>query len=166
MHGNYLGQWEGKNLTGDLVHGFIKSISAQDRLSICEQQKSISPNESKTKPQHVLYDDDVLMNKISELFKRAFNKELMFDFKGGSKLPIHVGEIPRGEGFIDRQTNLYRDAVRSNPLLDKQGDGVKSYAGILFEALTSNHNMLLIDEPEAFLHPPQMKKWRQRCSSA
>lgn len=59
------------------------------------------------------------MGKISELFRSAFYKDLMFDFKGGSKLPIHIGEIPSGEEFIDRQTNLYRDAVRKNPLLGK-----------------------------------------------
>lgn len=165
LHEGYIDQWNLKNLNGHLVHGFIKKITAQDRLSICEQQKSISPNEPKTKPQHILYDDDVLMGKISELFRSAFYKDLMFDFKGGSKLPIHIGEIPSGEEFIDRQTNLYRDAVRKNPLLDTQGDGVKSYAGILFEALTSIHDMILLDEPEAFLHPPQMKKLGETLAS-
>ncbi|MDM2913546.1 AAA family ATPase [Citrobacter sp. Cpo035] len=165
LYEGYINQWDGKYLNGHLVDGFIKNISAKERLEICEQQKSVSPNEPKTKPQHILYDDDQLMQKISKLFYKAFNQELMFDFKGGSKLPIHIGEIPKGDKFIDRQTNLYRDAVRKNPLLNMQGDGVKSYAGILFETLTSKHDMILLDEPEAFLHPPQMRKLGETLAS-
>ena len=35
---------------------------------------------------------------------------------------------------------------------------MKSYAGILFEAVVTGTNITLIDEPEAFLHPPQMRR--------
>lgn len=105
------------------------------------------------------------MRKISGLFRRAFNKDLMFDFRGGSRIPIHVGEIPSSEGMIDRVSNYYVTAVRNNPLLDKQGDGMKSYAGILFDAIVADRNITLIDEPEAFLHPPQMRRLGETLSS-
>lgn len=48
--------------------------------------------------------------------------------------------------------------MRQNPLLDIQGDGMKSFAGILFEAVVTKRDVTLIDEPEAFLHPPQMRR--------
>ncbi len=35
---------------------------------------------------------------------------------------------------------------------------MKSYAGILFDAIFANRDITLIDEPEAFLHPPQMRR--------
>lgn len=53
--------------------------------------------------------------------------------------------------FVDRVSNAYVNAVREKPLLDKQGDGMKSYAGILFEAIVADLDITLIDEPEAFL---------------
>jgi hypothetical protein len=127
-------------------------------LQICDQQSSIAQGDQKSKPQHVLYDDEILMGKISKLFRRAFGKDLMFDFRGGSKLPIHVGEMPDVKANPDRVSNSYVQAVRLNPLLDKQGDGMKSYAGILFEAIVADVDVTLIDEPEAFLHPPQMRR--------
>jgi hypothetical protein len=89
----------------------------------------------------------------------------MFDFRGGSRLPIHVGELPAGKDVVDRVGDFYVKAVRENPLLDKQGDGMKSYAGILFEAVVANRDITLIDEPEAFLHPPQMRKLGETLSS-
>jgi len=165
LHENQIIRWNQDYLIGNLLHGFIKSIAANDRLSICEQQASISPSDQKTKPQHILYDDEALMEKISELFKRAFGEELMFDFRGGSKLPIHVGKIPEIEGLIDRVSDKYVQEVRRKPLLDKQGDGMKSYAGILFESIVSDLDVNLIDEPEAFLHPPQMRKLGETLAS-
>lgn len=150
--------WDNKFLPHNLASGFIKNIAANERLAICDQQQSISPSEQKSKPQHILYDDSKLMSKISELFRKAFGKSLMFDFRGGSRLPIHVGDIPALQSIVDRVSDEYVQAVRANPLLDRQGDGMKSYAGILFEAIVADLDITLIDEPEAFLHPPQMRR--------
>ena len=165
IHENHIQFWGQPYLMHQLSPGFIKKIAADDRLKICEQQNSIAPGDQKSKPQHILYDDEALMSKISGLFRRAFAKDLMFDFRGGSRLPIHVGELPKLEGMIDRVGDLYVRAVREKPLLDKQGDGMKSYAGILFEAIVANRNITLIDEPEAFLHPPQMRRLGETLSS-
>ncbi|WP_455911888.1 ATP-dependent nuclease [Pseudomonas putida] len=157
--------WSYDYLVHGLRPGFVQNIAANDRLNICEQQNSISPGDQKTKPQHILYDDETLMQKISLMFRRAFGKELMFDFRGGSRLPIHVGELPKVDGVVDRVSDVYVRAVRENPLLDKQGDGMKSYAGILFEAIVADLDITLIDEPEAFLHPPQMRRLGETLSS-
>jgi hypothetical protein len=127
-------------------------------LDAIQQQSSIAPDEPRTCPQHVLYDDDALMSKISGLFRSAFGRDLMFNFRGGSKLPIHVGQIPQVTGLVDRASDKYVELVTQSPLLDQQGDGIKGYAGILFEAIASEVAVTLIDEPEAFLHPPQMRR--------
>jgi len=150
--------WKQDFLIHGLAQGYIKNVAPNERLNICAQQRSIAPGEQKSQPQHVLYDDEALMGKISELFRRAFGKDLMFDFRGGSHLPIHVGELPKIEGNIDRVSDAYVRKIRENPLLDQQGDGMKSYAGILFEAVVADLDITLIDEPEAFLHPPQMRR--------
>lgn len=165
LHEAQINNWSMPNLRGNLTNGFAKNITADERLEICKQQSSISPEEQKSKPQHILYDNDELMRKVSSLFRRAFGKDLMFDFRGGKNLPIHVGEIPKLDGIIDRVGDTYVRLVRENPLLDKQGDGMKSYAGILFEAVVSSRDITLIDEPEAFLHPPQMRRLGETLSA-
>lgn len=165
VHRGHTQFWDHNYLINGLAAGYIKNIAANDRLTICNQQKSISPGDQKSKPQHILYDDEALMNKISLLFKRAFGKDIMFDYRGGSHLPIHVGVNPIVDGVVDRVGDTYVQSVRSNPLLDQQGDGMKSYAGILFEAIVADLDITLIDEPEAFLHPPQMRRLGETLSS-
>lgn len=165
IHESHTKYWDRPFLTSNLAGGFIKNIDANNRLNICNKKNSIAPNEQKTTPQHILYNDDVLMQRISSLFRKAFGKDLMFDFRGGSVLPIHVGEAPNLCKLVDRAGDTYTNAVRENPLLDEQGDGMKSYAGILFEAIASNLDITLIDEPEAFLHPPQMRRLGETLAS-
>ena len=165
LHQNKIPAWERPYITKGLAPGFIKSIAAADRLAICAIQPSISPTEQKSKPQHVLYDDSKLMDKISGLFRRAFGEDIMFDFRGGSRLPIHVGSLPDFGGVVDRVGDTYVEAVRANSLLHEQGDGMKSYAGILFEAIVAARDIILIDEPEAFLHPPQMRQLGQTLAA-
>lgn len=157
LQANVIRQWDQAYLRHGLAAGFVKNIDADDRLTICKRQPSIGPGEQKSKPQHVLYDDSQLMEKISSLFRQAFNKDIMFDFRGGSAIPIHVGEKPSAK-IIDRVSDDYVAAVRRNPSLEDQGDGMKGYAGILFEAIVADLDITLLDEPEAFLHPPQMRR--------
>lgn len=166
IHESHVQFWDiNPYLINGLHVGSIKNIAANERLNICNQQNSISPSQQKSKPQHVLYDDEDLMERVSGLFRSAFSKDLMFDFRGGSKLPIHVGSIPKSDGVVDRVGNDYISNIRKNPLLDQQGDGIKSYAGILFETVASERDITLLDEPEAFLHPPQMRKLGETLSS-
>jgi len=161
---NIIRHWDTEGLRHGLHLGFMKNIAANERLKICEQQPSIGPGEQKSKPQHVLYDDSNLMDKVSGLFRQAFGSDLMFDFRGGQKLPIHVGGTPH-ENLVDRVSDSYVKEVRKNPLLDQQGDGIKSYAGILFESVVADLDITLIDEPEAFLHPPQMRRLGETLAS-
>jgi len=154
---SHIDYWRSPYLQYQLHNGFIKNITTEKRLSICDQQNSVGPSMQKQNPQNVMYDSELLMNRVSDLFYEGFSENLMIDFRGGNKVPIHVGKKPSVERK-DRVSDEYVKAVRAMPLLDQQGDGMRSYAGIVFEAIVDDYDITLIDEPEAFLHPPQMRK--------
>lgn len=161
---NFVKMWDDPYLTNGLADGFIKNIDANDRLSICEQQLSIADGEQKSKPQHLIYDSEALMEKVSKLFRNAFGKDLMINFRGGKVIPIHVGDKPPVY-LKNKVGDEYVKYVKNNPLLNKQGDGMKSYAGIIFETIASDMDITLLDEPEAFLHPPQMRRLGEMLAS-
>lgn len=156
--------WAQPFLQHNLAPGFIKNIDANNRLAICQLQKSVSDADQRTAPQHLLYDSEALMKRISSLFRQAFGQDLMINYRGGSTIPIHVGQMPSSE-IGHPVSDPYVAAVKNNPPLHEQGDGVKSYAGILFEAIVSDIDITLIDEPEAFLHPPQMRRLGETLAS-
>jgi hypothetical protein len=53
--------------------------------------------------------------------------------------------------------NATRDRLATLPVIEEQSDGVRSFAGILLTLLTVPYPLILLDEPEAFLHPPQAR---------
>lgn len=153
-----LSNWKKPYLTEGLARGFIKNIEVNDRLEILVSRESFDKEKLKFGPRSVLYEHPELMEEINVLFHKAFGQNIMFDYRGGYQLPIHVGDLPDMGEAIDRIGNKYVKAVRDNPLIDEQGDGVKTYAGLLFEVIVFDRDIILIDEPEAFLHPPQMRR--------
>ena len=50
---------------------------------------------------------------------------------------------------------MIRQEPRRLPRLETLGDGIRSFVAAVIAAHVGHHPILLIDEPEAFLHPPQ-----------
>jgi ABC-type cobalamin/Fe3+-siderophores transport system ATPase subunit len=93
-----------------------------------------------------------LEQQVSELIYDVFDLELKLDFSDPGKLSLRVGN-----DFSKIPTDP-RDAkpiLQGYPFLEQQGDGLRSFATTLLMVLTTTRPFILIDEPEAFLHPPQ-----------
>lgn len=94
------------------------------------------------------------IKELRGAFKEAFNVDIALDWAAMRRLYLKVGKdfgaIPDSREELDK---LLRDA---NPLAD-QGDGYKSFAGVAIAMLTFSERVLLLDEPEAFLHPAQAR---------
>src|SRR5262249_53586021 len=67
------------------------------------------------------------------------------------------GEAPKPAAGEDRLSTPYLEKLGQMPLLSQQGDGMRSFAGVMLHLIAGAQSMLLIDEPEAFLHPPQAR---------
>jgi AAA domain, putative AbiEii toxin, Type IV TA system len=101
--------------------------------------------------------DDALELAISSKFKKAFGADLIVHRNAGSNVPLHVGERPLPAQGEDRVSLGYIERLEKLPQLQTQGDGMRSFAGVLLATSVGRETVLLIDEPEAFLHPPQAK---------
>lgn len=77
---------------------------------------------------------------------------------GGARVWFHVGEEPPRTSDADRVSISYLNALELLPRLDDEGDGIRSFVGTALAAQVGSHPVLLIDEPEAFLHPPQARR--------
>lgn len=110
-------------------------------------------------PIHNLYTNESIENKISKYFYQAFGQELIVDRLGGEKISLLVGKRPEVSPPEDRLSVSYIRRLRTQTVpLHTQGDGMRSFASVVLSILTEDtSNILLIDEPEAFLHPPQAR---------
>ncbi len=137
---------------------FMNILNTESRLQASKNSTSFDAlNQDPTTPVQMLYVDDQLAEIISHLFHEAFNEHLIVNHLGGKTIPIHVGQPPIMEEGEDRVSKGYFERLKALPVLQSQGDGMRSFAGILFDVFTTQKTITMIDEPEAFLHPPQAR---------
>jgi energy-coupling factor transporter ATP-binding protein EcfA2 len=109
-------------------------------------------------PLQTLYLRDDLEALVSDASLRAFEKPLVLNRVAGSQIHLHIGQIDPSLGPPLPTNQAYRDAIRQLPHVTEEGDGFRSYVGLLLSVLTGRYPIVLIDEPEAFLHPPQARE--------
>lgn len=85
----------------------------------------------------------------------AFRLYFVLDFLKVGWVRIRMSRRPPMDddeelGLGGRSQAFHRDAT----LIEELGDGVKCFTGLVAAVLSSRLGILLIDEPEAFLHPP------------
>lgn len=138
---------------------FIANLSTLNRLDIVNPPENINEEQFLSHPiLHVGYNIDC-QKWISSNFKKAFGKELIANTQIGNKVPLVIGNMP---SFVDKQFKNeierlaeLRNELKSYDKVHEQGDGVKSFVGILLYLMLDFYKTFLIDEPESFLHQPQ-----------
>lgn len=90
--------------------------------------------------------------KVRQCIKKIFEKDVFLN-------PFNLGtlEYRIGTDFSSISANPQEafKQLSSFPLLDAQGDGMRSVLGIISAIVSVKKPIILLDEPEAFLHPPQ-----------
>ena len=139
---------------------FCLRISTETRITDSNPADSIALlDEHASHPIHMLYLDDELEHRIGDYFRRAFGEDLILDRAGGRTWPLLVGKRLSPLSGEDRISKTYLERLRASTVpLSQQGDGMRSFASVVLHLLAPiTPSILLLDEPEAFLHPPQAR---------
>lgn len=104
------------------------------------------------------HNNNKIAQKISGCYEKIFGVQLASGrSKRNNKFDIYCGNLPCLKDFtMDNQDDYYKQ-LENFPLVEEQGDGMKSVANILIDTFITDSLITLIDEPEAFLHPPQSR---------
>jgi hypothetical protein len=152
------GMWRG--FLAELTSLFVNRMATDDRLSDCNPVSAVDfRRQVASKSIHAMQRSDALESAVSAEFKKAFDLRLYVDRFGGGKVGLRVGgevAVLPGE---DRISDAYgkRFEAQTKPL-EQQGDGMRAFATVVSGVLAfETASIVLIDEPEAFLHPPQAR---------
>ena len=146
---------------GDFRDVIIVNMDTETRLSISNPPVNIKRDASKLHPIHYAAYDSMYRKWLSNSFKKAFNAELIPNTQFGSQIPLCIGESVHLEQkeYEDAQAYLeaYASILEKYRQVQNQGDGIRSFTGILLYLMLDYYCIYLIDEPESFLHPPQAR---------
>ena len=146
----------------DLAPLFVCCLTTEQRLGAASPAARIRQGrEPPAHPMHLLEHDDDTEIKFSEYFQTAFGQDLILHRNSGGELPLHCGKRPVPGPGQDRLSLGYQAQVEALPRLNEQGDGMRAFVGVLLHSLVWGYSIVLIDEPEAFLHPPQARMMGQ-----
>lgn len=98
--------------------------------------------------------NDKARRKLQKIFFEALNKYLIIDGstnpgQASFKLSIEKPSPAVERSFTDEAIEYFKKA---HPI-ESMSDGIKAFGGILIELFAGDPTILIIDEPEAFLHP-------------
>jgi hypothetical protein len=131
----------------------VAFLTTESRLQLVREGPSPSQSrQSSSLLQHLYNGGTDAERVVSDLVKRMFGKAVALDFTIPQTLLLRVGDDFSGLPADPRDA---RPLMQGKEKLDDQGDGIRSFVGIIVALLTLKRGLFLIDEPEAFLHPPQ-----------
>ena len=129
-------------------------LDGRTRFSLSEQKTS---GDLLAHPQNhlwALFKDDAARTRVRKLTEEAFGLHFVID-------PTHIGSLrirlssraPAGtseEQALDGTARSFHEAATP---IHEFSDGVQAFVGLTSAVLSLPHKIMLIDEPEAFLHP-------------
>lgn len=145
---------------GMYLNLFVANLDTAARLTICDAPSSITRSSPKHHPIHYAAFDPKYRILLSDNFKKAFGVEITPNTQYGATIPLCMGPLVKlNDEYNDEQSRLeaYASILETYKQVQNQGDGIKSFTGILLYLMLDYFCTFLIDEPESFLHPPQAR---------
>ena len=138
---------------------FVMNLKTDNRLSISNPVDIVNRDEVYSHPIHYVAYDSNINKWLSENFQKAFGSELIPNYLHGKNIPLCIGKSKNlsemSSTVILEATNEYANILEEYDKVHEQGDGIRSFTGILLYLVMKNFSIYLIDEPESFLHAPQ-----------
>lgn len=141
-----------------IAYLFTIRLDGETRLSLVKNRDSAGYGERAKNVLVALLQDDKLREEVRRSIYDAVELYLSLDLtnprtivvKLSEEKPEKVYEIQWGE-----EARSYHS--KTHPLAS-YGDGYKAFVGLTLATAIPNAEVFLVDEPEAFLHPPLAKK--------
>jgi predicted ATPase len=129
-------------------------LNGNNRINLVNQQQAGNLQQPPQSSFQVLFRDDEKRKEVSRIVYEAFGQYLVIDPTNMGQLNLRLSKEPPKDAMEER--GIHQEAVdfhaKALPI-SLASDGVKAFTGMVTEMIAGDPSVLLMDEPEAFLHP-------------
>lgn len=134
---------------------FVSFDDVGDRLEETKPQRQSKPREHQSLVQKA-WDNPGVFPDFASGFKRIFAEEISYFNPGWGEIGLLLAPpLETASTLSEPISTETKKHFETSPKLWEQGYGMRSVAGLLLRACAGDSSILLVDEPEACLHPPQ-----------
>ncbi|MEU4791294.1 AAA family ATPase [Micromonospora tulbaghiae] len=153
-------QWPYSQRLAGLAQFFVAHQYAESRLQLLQESSLHDQlNDLPGDPIQFLYCYPELEEKLRGWVKEAFGLEVSLN-RYGMSMGLRIGKLSRELPPPPPPREILQEyaSMRS---ITTEGDGVRAFVGLLLHIMLTPTKITIIDEPEAFLHPPQARRLGQ-----
>ncbi|HEX7165870.1 MAG TPA: AAA family ATPase [Acidimicrobiales bacterium] len=154
---------------GLLAEHLVRGLFCESRLNHLRSPARPNPGDPVDDPMQLVATSPQLLEKLRAAFYAAFKEQLILDAWGPYVLLRVTRDYCQSDFATQSDHGLAPrevvDRLVGLPTIEWQSDGVRSFAGVMLRLLTERFPLTLLDEPEAFLHPPQARLLGRYLSS-
>lgn len=112
-----------------------------------------------------IFKDADSRRRMREITYDAFKEYFVLDPTNVGQLRIRFSDRPPEDAAEEQNWDDRTIAYHSqNALIEEKSDGVKAFTGLVATLLSDDYRVMLVDEPEAFLHPVLVGKLGTRMT--
>ncbi len=129
-------------------------LNGSNRINLVNQQKAGNLQGPAHTSFQLLFRDDEKRKEVRRIIHEAFGQYLVIDPTNLGQLNLRLSKEPPKDDTEER--GIHAEAVEFHSkamLINQASDGVKAFTGMVTEMIAGDPSVLLMDEPEAFLHP-------------
>lgn len=153
--------WSHDEHFGELAPQLFRLIGPGDGRGMLGQPGRLGPRQLPDHAVQTLARNLTTRRAFENAFRSAFGHNLIIDSWLSSTV-IRLSRTQVQTDFAYESTDglpsdELADRLAALPTVDAQSDGIRAFAGLLLTLITVRHPVLMVDEPETFLHPPQAR---------
>jgi hypothetical protein len=156
---------EGTMLLRDFLSIFTVRLDGQQRLALTLPRLAGDLRRHPANHLAALFRDDAARERIREITADALGLYFVIDPTAVSHFRIRMSDRAPMDAAEEQALDARAQAFHGRAAdIAELSDGVKAFTGLTAAVLSADYRVVLVDEPEAFLHPPLTRKLGKRLT--
>ena len=129
-------------------------LDGKNRINLINQQPAGDLQKPSYNSLTVLFKDHTKRMEVRKIIYQAFKKYFVVDPTNLGKFRIRLSDVEPVDEI--QELGIHPDAIKFHKgalEIEQSSDGIKAFTGIITTLIAGDFKVILIDEPEAFLHP-------------